>query len=80
VHGYEGCELALRYLVKRILSAGPGDLAAAGRDREYQVCTEVSWREEHTQRRVHLLVAINTFIFPRGSNPSSWLMSSNIVR
>lgn len=25
-------------------------------------------------------VAINTLIFPRGSNPSSWLINSNIVR
>jgi hypothetical protein len=80
VHGYEGCELALRYLAEKILSAGPGDLVAAGRDREYQVCKEVSWREEHIQKRIYLLVAINTLIFPRGSNPSSWLMSSNIVR
>jgi len=33
-----------------------------------------------TQTRAYLLVAISTLMFPRGSNPSNWLMSSNIVR
>jgi hypothetical protein len=80
VHGCEGCEPALRYLAKKILSAGPGDLVAAGRDRGYLVCTEVSRRKELGNKNVYRLVAINTLMFPRGSNPSSWLMSSNIVR
>jgi hypothetical protein len=37
-------------------------------------------RKKRPRRCAHLLVAINTLMFPRGSNPSNWLMSSNIVR
>ena len=41
---------------------------------------QISMRSAYEWRQDYLFVAMSTLMFPLGSNPSSWLINSNIVR
>jgi hypothetical protein len=61
---------------------GQDDQGGAVQGPEYLACSIrlVLWSMYEALQRSYLFVAINTLMFPRGSNPSNWLINSSMVR
>lgn len=75
------CVPFLRYRVERIQPGDPIVRVAIKRDPMCRVCNPfVGCQKNRVDGITDRFVAMRTLMFPRGSNPSSWLINSSIVR
>jgi hypothetical protein len=76
------CVLDPHYQGGRTPPFGQDDQGGAVQGPEYLACSIqlVLWSMYEALQRSYLFVAINTLMFPRGSNPSNWLINSSMVR